>query len=264
MSVLEVRNAAFSYNRDISDGKPIFTDVSFSLKEGQILSIIGPNGCGKSTLLNCLANLLKLSAGEILLNGRAQRSFKKKEIARIIGYVPQLYTLSFGYSVRDYVVMGRAPYTGVFATPGEKEYEQADTALERMGIAHLAGRPYTEISGGERQQATIARVLVQKPRIIMLDEPTSALDYGNQMRTLELIQELAREGYAIIMTTHTPDHAIMLDDTVALLDRNGGLSVGSTAEIMREDVLKEIYRTNLKLVYVAEVGRTACLAVNAQ
>jgi iron complex transport system ATP-binding protein len=257
MNILEVKNAAFQYN----EGRMIFSNISFSLNAGQILSIIGPNGSGKSTLLNCLAGLLKLSGGEILLNGIAQQKYKTKEIARIIGYVPQMYTLSYGYTVRDYVVMGCAPHVGTLATPGQKEYEFADEAMRRMDIYHLAERPLTEISGGERQQASIARALVQRPRIIMMDEPTSALDYGNQNRALHLVKELAAEGFAVIMTTHTPDHAIMLDGTVALLDKQGNLSIGCVNEIMREDILKEVYRTNLKFVYVDEAKRVACLAV---
>ena len=94
----------------------------------------------------------------------------------------------------------------------------------------------------------------------MMDEPTSALDFGNQMRVIGMIRRLASEGYAVIMTTHTPDHAIMLNDTVALLDRSGALRVGGTDEILREDLLSEVYRTNVRMVYVKEVGRMACLA----
>jgi iron complex transport system ATP-binding protein len=265
-NILEVKEASFSYGcaygRSAGKRKKIFTNITFTLKAGQILSILGPNGCGKSTLLNCLAALLTLSSGEILLGGKTQRSLKRKEIARFIGYVPQMSVLSYGYTVRDYVVMGRAPYIGTFGIPKEKEYEIADNALAKMDITHLAERPYTEISGGERQQAAIARVLAQEPRIIMLDEPTSALDYGNQMRMIALLKTLARDGYAVIMTTHTPDHAIMLDDTVALLDRNGSFEAGGVRQIMREDVLSEVYRTPLKMIYVAEAGRTACMAVS--
>ena len=106
----------------------------------------------------------------------------------------------------------------------------ADAAIEAMGIAHLSGSPCSEISGGERQQASIARVMVQSPRVVMMDEPTSALDFGNQMRVIGMIRRLASEGYAVIMTTHTPDHVIMLNDTVALLDRSGALRVGGTDE----------------------------------
>ncbi|MDR3353872.1 MAG: ABC transporter ATP-binding protein [Synergistaceae bacterium] len=255
MSVLAMDNAAFRYKGE----KYIFKDVSFSLEEGQILSIIGPNGSGKSTLLNCLAGLLKLDTGEITLEGKSIASLKAREIAKIIGYVPQNHSPAYGYTVHDFVVMGRAPHLGIFASPGGREYEIAWQALESIGITHLAGRPYTEISGGERQQATIARVIAQQPNIIMMDEPTSSLDYGNQMLIVKLIRKLASEGYAVIMTTHTPDHAIMLDDTVALMDRSGGLNVGSTEDIMNEDALKHVYRVNLKLVYVEQAGRTVCI-----
>jgi iron complex transport system ATP-binding protein len=144
---LEVKNASFTYTPQAaasdmqSSSRYIFSDVSFSLKPGQILSIIGPNGSGKSTLLNCLAALLTLTGGEIILDGKPQRSLKTKEVARIIGYVPQLYTLSYGYAVRDYVVMGCAPRMGTLATPGDAEYALADGAMERMDIMHLADRP---------------------------------------------------------------------------------------------------------------------------
>jgi iron complex transport system ATP-binding protein len=259
MSVLAIDNAAFRYGRD----RYIFKDISFSLEKGQILSVIGPNGSGKSTLLNCLAGLLKLSDGEVRLEGKNIGSMKAREIAKIIGYVPQNHTPSYGYTVHDFVVMGRAPHIGIFAAPGDKEYEIAWQALESIGITHLAGRPYTEISGGERQQATISRVIAQQPNIIMMDEPTSSLDYGNQMLIVKLIRRLASEGYTVIMTTHTPDHAIMLNDTVALIDRSGNMRVGSTQDIMREDTLKEVYQTDLKLVYVEEAKRMACIPVDS-
>ena len=257
MITLEINGASFDYG-----DRSIFRDVSFTLKSGQVLSILGPNGSGKSTLLNCLAGLLHLKTGEIVLDGKSQRSLSARDIAKVIGYVPQSQLPIYGYSVRDFVVMGRAPYIGVMSTPGESDYRLADEAIESMGISHLSDRPYTDISGGERQQATIARVIVQKPRIIMMDEPTSALDFGNQMRVISMIGQLAAEGYTIIMTTHTPDHAIMLDDTVALMDRSGTLRVGRTDAIMHEGLLSEIYRTDVKLVYVEEVGRAVCIASN--
>jgi iron complex transport system ATP-binding protein len=258
MSVIAVDNAAFSYG----GGRRIFGGVSFSLERGQILSVIGPNGSGKSTLLNCMAGLLKLDSGEIWLNGKNQKSLKPKEAAKIIGYVPQNHLPVYGYTVRDFVVMGRAPHIGIFASPGALEYEMAERAMETIGISHIAERQYTEISGGERQQATIARVIAQRPKVIMMDEPTSSLDYGNQMLVLRLIKRLSSEGYAVIMTTHTPDHAIMLGGTVALIDRSGKLRVGSTEEIMNEETLKEVYRVNLKLVYVEQAGRVACIPVS--
>jgi iron complex transport system ATP-binding protein len=258
--LLKVENASFRY----PDGRYIFQNINFSLNAGQTLSILGANGSGKSTLLNCLANLLKLSSGKIFLCGKPQREYRTKEIAKIIGYVPQLHVSAYGYTVRDFVVMGCAPHMGLFSIPGKKEYKVADEAIERMGISHLAHRPYTEISGGERQQATIARVIVQQPKIIMMDEPTSALDFGNQLRTINLVRDLSKQGYAVIMTTHTPDHAIMLDDTIAIMDRRGTLQTGKTFDIMREETLKEVYQADFRMIYVPEIGRMACLADNSR
>ena len=103
----------------------------------------------------------------------------------------------------------------------------ADT-LEQMGILHLADKPYTEISGGERQQVTIARAIVQQPQIILFDEPTAHLDFGNQVRIIKMIKYLSSQGFAILMTTHTPDHVIMLGDRVGILDRNGEMTFGNT------------------------------------
>ena len=132
--------------------------------------------------------------------------------------------------------------------------------LKRMGITHLASKLYTQISGGERQQACVARAVVQKPKLIVFDEPTSALDYGNQLRTLSLIKELSEQGYGIIMTTHNPDHVILLGGTVGLLSREGEMETGPADEMLDEKRLSEIYDTELKIVYVEEVGRKACLA----
>jgi iron complex transport system ATP-binding protein len=258
VSVIEVSDASFRYGGD----RYIFSGAAFSLEEGQILSIIGPNGSGKSTLMGCLAGLLKLDSGKIIIDGKDQRSLKPREIARIIGFVPQSHAPVYGYTVRDFVVMGRSPYIGTFSTPRGDDYKIADSAIESMGIRHLADRPYTQISGGERQQATIARVIAQRPRIIMMDEPTSSLDYGNQMRIVKLARRLAGEGYTVIITTHTPDHAIMLGGAVGLMDRSGNLRVGATGEMMSEDVLKDMYRVNLKLVYVEQAGRKVCIPLD--
>ncbi|MDR3164033.1 MAG: ABC transporter ATP-binding protein [Synergistaceae bacterium] len=255
MALLEARGVSFTYE----NGRRVFKDVSFSLDAGEIMSVIGPNGAGKSTLLNCLAGLLPLETGEILLNGRGQRSFSANELAQMIGYVPQNHIPVYSYSVREFVVMGRAPHIRTFASPSRRDYEIAGSAIESMQISDLEDRPYTEISGGERQKAIIARVLAQQPRIIMMDEPTSFLDYGNQTLTIRLVRRLASEGYAVVMTTHNPDHAIMLGGIVALMDNDGGFSAGSVDEIMREEILKRVYKTNLNLAYVESAGRKTCI-----
>lgn len=253
--ILEVNNLSFSYHHR----RTIFRGVDFNVAQGEILSILGPNGSGKTTLLNCLANLYSPDSGEILLNGRPMSKMNLRQVARVIGYVPQIHTPAYAFSVREFAVMGRTPYIGAFTLPGAEDYRIADEALERMGIAHLRDKPYTEISGGERQQVTIARVIAQKPQLILLDEPTAHLDYGNQHRVVQMVRELAAEGYALIMTTHNPDHAIILNGKVAILNREGVLSVGRAAETLSAEILSSLYSLSIKTIYDEDAKRTICV-----
>ncbi|MCM3273734.1 ABC transporter ATP-binding protein [Paenibacillus elgii] len=252
---LEVRNVSFSYKQ-----KQVFSNVSFSLNEGEILSILGPNGSGKSTLLNCIARLLKGEQGDIFLDGKSTYDYTMNEFAKNIGYVPQNHTPAYAFTVKEFVVMGRSPYISAFSMPSDKDYKIALEAIEMIGIGHLLTKPYTELSGGERQLVTIARAIAQQSKIILLDEPTSQLDYGNQIRTIEIIKKLSHKGYGIIMTTHTPDHAILLNDKIGIMDKSGQFEWGDAAYILNEEKLKKIYNINLKLVYLKEVDRMACVA----
>lgn len=224
-----------------------------------MLSILGTNGAGKSTLLNCVGNLYRPASGQILLDGRPMSAMSMSEVARIIGYVPQNHAASYAYTVREFTVMGRTPYIGAFSTPSKEDYRIADEALERMHISHLRDKAYTEISGGERQQVAIARAMTQQPKIILLDEPTAHLDYGNQYRVVQMVRELAQEGYALLMTTHNPDHAIILDGKVAILDRNGVLGVGQAADTLTADTLTQLYGLKVKTHYDEDAGRNICI-----
>lgn len=253
--ILEVNNLSFHYH----NSRTIFHEVSLNVDKGEVLSILGPNGSGKSTLLNCIANLYSPKSGEILLNGQPMSKMNLREVARVIGYVPQIHTPAYAFSVREFAVMGRTPYIGAFTTPGVEDYRIADEALERMGIAHLRDKPYTEISGGERQQVTIARVIAQQPQLILLDEPTAHLDYGNQHRVIQMLRQLAAEGYALIMTTHNPEHAIILNGKVAILNREGVLSVGQAAETLSAETLSNLYGLSIKTIYDEDAKRTVCV-----
>lgn len=183
---MEVRNVSYAY----ADKRRIFENVSFSIEMGDLFTILGPNGAGKSTLLNCISNLAPLTDGKILLEGTDISRMSPSSIARKIAYVPQNFQPAYGYSVRDYIVMGRAPHMGMFSTPKDKDYELAHKIIETMNLTKFADKAVTEISGGELQQACIARAIVQNPAIILFDEPTSALDYGNQLRTLRMLKKI--------------------------------------------------------------------------
>ena len=240
--ILDVQNLSFSYDRK----RTIFHDVSFTLDKGEVLSILGTNGAGKSTLLNCIANLLKPKSGDILLNGRSIKTMTMRDVAKVIGYVPQVNLPTYAFTVRDFTVMGRSPYIGPFGNPSKEDYAIADEALDRMNIYHLRDKLYTEISGGERQQVTIARALTQQPQVILLDEPTAHLD---------------DEGYALVMTTHNPDHAIILNGKVAILDRNGVLGVGQASDSLNGDTLSQLYGLEIKTVYDPDAKRNVCIVV---
>lgn len=255
-TVYEVLDLTFSYP---GYERKVLDDASLVLNRGEVLCILGPNGAGKTTLLNCMAGLLVPQSGEIRLCGRDIRSMRAKEIAALAGYVPQLHTPAFDYRVLDFVLMGKAPDTGMFSRPGRSEEQQCMDVLESMGLGHLAGKSYLDISGGERQQLLIARAIVQEPEVVLFDEPTAHLDYGNQHRVLRRIKQMASEGYSVVITTHNPDHALLLGDKAAVVSRDGKITQGESGEILTEDVLSEVYGMDIRIRYLEELGRTACL-----
>lgn len=254
--IIELRDVAFSYpgsQRRVLDG------CSFSIDKGDLISILGPNGAGKSTLLNCACGLLRPQAGTVLLNGKDIATLEQRDIARAIGYVQQQQHSTFAYSVFHYVLMGRAANIGLFRRPSKADEEVVWQVLDSMGLTRLADASVTQISGGERQQAAIARAIVQDPQVVFFDEPTAHLDYGNQINTLRLIAELRHRGFAVIMTTHNPDHCMMLGGKVAILDRDGHLEYGECADVVTEERLEKVYNTQIRLTYIDEVRRVTCV-----
>ena len=257
--IIKAENISYTYPKG---KRKILDDISFSLNDGEIVSVLGVNGSGKTTFLNCLATLITPDEGNIFIGGRNAKSLKSKEIASLIGYVPQTHTPSFPYTVFNFVLMGRAPKIGMFERPKEKDIEITERIIEEMDLSHLKDRPYTEISGGERQKATIARALVSEPKAILFDEPTAHLDYGNQLRTLKVIKKLSEKGYAVVMTTHNPDYAIMLGGNTAVLSCDGRLTKGRSSEILTEEKLREIYNVPISLTYLESVHRNICVPPN--
>lgn len=254
--IVEVNNVSFSY---YGSSRKVLNNCSLQVHPGELISILGPNGAGKSTLLNCACNLLTPQGGEVIVDGNKIKNLSLREIAKVIGYVQQYQSTAFAYTVFDYVLMGRASNIGLFRQPSTDDRKKVTEILESMGISYLTESSITEISGGERQQCAIARAVAQDPKVIFFDEPTAHLDFGNQIKTLQLISSLREKGYAVIMTTHNPDHCLMLGGTVAILDKEGNLETGQCDKIMTEDRLKRVYNTDLRLVYINEIQREACV-----
>lgn len=250
---LEVKNAACGYGT-----KMVVQGISIGITSGDILCLLGPNGVGKTTFFKTLLGFLKLRGGEIQLNGRDINTFSQKERARSIGYVPQAHTPPFPFTVLQVALMGRTAHLGSFSSPSGKDVELAEETLHILGISFLRDRIYTEISGGERQMVLIARALVQQPEILVMDEPTSNLDFGNQIRVLGRIRQLADSGLGIVMTSHFPDHAFLCATKVALIRRDGLFQYGTADEVVTEENLRSAYGVNVRIASIQN-GKTGVL-----
>ena len=233
---LSVQNLSFSYGE-----RQVLSDISFTLEKGEFLSVLGPNGVGKSTLFKCILGLLNGYSGKITSGGEELSSMSKRELSRRIAYIPQINRPAFGYTVLDMVLMGTTRQLSPFAQPHRAQVMQALAALERVGAAHLAERDFTHLSGGEQQLVLIARAIAQQAAILVMDEPTSALDYGNQLRVLNLVRELSKEGYAGLLSTHNPQHALTFASRILALAGGRVAALGAPQDVLTRDIVSSLY-----------------------
>ncbi len=213
------------------------------VQPGQAFAVLGPNGCGKSTLLKLLMGTLRPQEGTVRRRGA-------------FAFVPQLFQVSFDYSVLDMVLMGRARQVGLFSLPSPTDEQAAMASLERLGIADLAQRPFHQLSGGQRQLVVLARALVSEAALLFLDEPTSALDLKNQALILDWIDRFCREdGLTVLFTTHQPQHAWAVADTTLLMQAGREGLCGPTREVMTEARLGDLYGVDMRLLSFEHRGR---------
>lgn len=249
---IAARNLSIGY-RD----RLVGSGLSIALREGESLALLGPNGGGKTTLLKTLLGLLPPREGDVTLNGKALSATSVRERARLIGYVPQVHTGTFAFTVETVVQMGRTAYGSLFSRPSAKDVAVAREMLERLGILHLAERSYTEISGGERQLVLLARALAQEPRFVVLDEPTASLDFGNQGKVLREVETLANAGLGVLFTTHDPNHALRAAQRACLLREGTIVAEGKTSEVLTRENLESLYGASV--VPVEDSARVAFL-----
>ena len=234
---------------------PILKDVSLTLRQGEIVCILGPNGIGKTTVFRSVLGFLKLLEGEVLLDGVPRDRIRARDFAKCVGYVPQSHEPPFPYSVPDVVVMGRAAHLRPFEAPGLEEYRIVDQVLNMLEISYLREKTYTQISGGERQMVLIARALAQNSGLLVMDEPTANLDFGNQIHVLQSIKKLTASGLGVLMTTHNPDHAFLCCDRVILLTKDKQVLEGTVDEIVTEENLHKAYGVEVRITTtVTETG----------
>lgn len=234
---------------------PILKDVSLTLRQGEIVCILGPNGIGKTTVFRSVLGFLKLLEGEVLLDGVPRDRIRARDFAKCVGYVPQSHEPPFPYSVPDVVVMGRAAHLRPFEAPGLEEYRIVDQVLNMLEISYLREKTYTQISGGERQMVLIARALAQNSGLLVMDEPTANLDFGNQIHVLQSIKKLTASGLGVLMTTHNPDHAFLCCNRVILLTKDKQVLEGTVDEIVTEENLRKAYGVEVRITTtVTETG----------
>ena len=251
---LEGRNLTIGYS-DHTVGRGL--DVAF--KTGEVLALLGPNGGGKTTLLKTLLGLIKAKAGEVWLDGKPLDGYSIRERARVVAYVPQVHIGTFAFTVETVVLMGRTAHGNLFSRPSAHDRDVTQAVLERFGIARLSDRPYTMISGGERQLVLLARALAQEPQFIVLDEPTASLDFGNQGKVMNEIKALAQSGHGVLFTTHDPNHALRAADRAYLLRDGTRITEGPVASVLNQTQLQELYRAPVERLVDPETGAVAFL-----
>lgn len=243
---IELKNASFSY-----DGQHnVFTDFSFHINSGSNVCLLGPNGSGKSTLLKCICGLNPIPRNKIFVDGKDVNCYKQKDLARKICFLAQYHNPTFAYTVFDVVLMGRAPYMGLFDTPSQYDHEIAYKSMETVGILSLKDHPYTQLSAGQMQLVLIARALTQESEILFLDEPTSHLDLANENIILKIIKKLSKEGKTILMTSHFPSHAFSSSGIVGLINNGHIVAWGPAEEVLDESNLKRTYGIDIRIVSV--------------
>lgn len=244
---IEVSELEYSYGRCFK----VLENVSFTLKAGEFMSVLGKNGAGKSTIFRCILGMLPEYKGQIMCDGKSIREMTQKELAEHIAYIPQIHRPTFGYTVINMVLMGLNRLISPFSMPSEEHVQMARGALKKVGIENLADRNFAHLSGGEQQLTLIARAIAQDSNVLIMDEPTSALDYGNQYRVMKHIRQLADDGYSVLMSTHNPQHAIDFADNVIALHKGTVEDKGKPNEVIDEKLIKKLYDIDARIVEVA-------------
>ncbi|MFH1504447.1 MAG: cob(I)yrinic acid a,c-diamide adenosyltransferase [Candidatus Omnitrophota bacterium] len=237
--MLQIKNLTCGYEE-----KEIIRDVSFSVREGEFLGIIGPNGSGKTTLFRAITGILRPWKGGIQYKGEHISKISTREFSREAAVIPQILEVPFAFTVEEFVLMGRFPYLGRFEALRAKDLEVLEEALALTDIAGLRQRKISELSGGERQRAIFAQGLAQEPSLLLLDEPTAHLDIAHQVQILDLVKRLNREkGLTVIVVLHDLNLASSYCDRLVLLKEGEIFKDGLSEEVLTYQNIEEVYKT---------------------
>jgi iron complex transport system ATP-binding protein len=234
--MVEVRGVTFRYG-----ARAALEDVSFSAREGEFVGLLGPNGAGKSTLVRLIAGLAAPAQGTVRLAGLDPAAAPRRAVARVCALVPQEPRLGWPFTVREAVMMGRAPRQGLLAVPSRFDHGAVQGALEACDLVHLAGRRLDALSGGERRRVFFARALAQEPRVLLLDEPTAFLDLGHQVAVMRMARLAARGGLCVVAVLHDLNLAAAACDRLVVLSRGRVVAEGAPGDVITAERVREVW-----------------------
>lgn len=253
---IDIENAVVSYREDIA-----LRGVSLKVRHGDFIGIIGPNGAGKTTLLTIVNQTGKLLQGQVCVLGHTLNSGNSHSLRKRVGYVAQAESIDprMPMNVREVAMIGRCGRLGLFRRPGKNDWEIVDTALELVGMTHLARRPIGHLSGGEQQRVAIARCLAQEPEIFLLDEPTASLDWKAKTDILELVKHIHDvRGLTTLFVTHDLSALPVACDRVVLMKDGLIWEEGLPRELMTDDKLGRLY--DIPVIEVEKRRKESALA----
>lgn len=244
MSIIEVKNLCFGY----SSGNQVLHDISFRLDEPGFVCVVGPNGVGKSTLIKCINNLITPTSGTVSVFDKNVKDYSLKELAKVVGYVPVASKDFNVMTVLDTVLIGRYSHQSWRTKP--EDIAMAYNALEAMELQDLAMRNFNELSAGQHQKVSIARGLVQQPKILILDEPTANLDIRHQMYVSEFLKKLSKKsGMTILMISHDLNLAAKYADKIIVMEPPGKLyGIGTPRDVMTKEMINQVYHVDCNVV----------------
>ncbi len=239
---IHIENICFAYETEL-----ILKHLSMDINPGSICFIMGNNGSGKTTLLKTILGFLVPQQGIIEIAGKKVSDIDKPTMSRLVSYVPQAIHLTTDFSVIDYISLGRTPHIGMFNKLSDEDYQIIERVSLLLEVDEIYDVPFNKLSGGQKQMVAVARSLVQDTPVIIMDEPMSALDIGKQVELLQVLRSLAGNGKTIILTTHNPNHALVLESNACFLKQGKIIAFGKSSDIIHDDLLHEIYGRHVTL-----------------
>ncbi|MGB7159429.1 MAG: ABC transporter ATP-binding protein [Tepidisphaeraceae bacterium] len=242
-TLLSATGVCFAYG-----DRPVLRDVRITLAPGEVVALIGPNGSGKSTLIKSLLGHLP-ARGDVTWDGKLIQQWRRRDLARLLAYLPQSPAFDPQQRVADVLRLGRAPYWGAFGLESPRDVEVVHRTIDELQLHEWVARRMDEISGGQRQLVYVARALIQEPRALLLDEPNTYLDLRHQVELAQLMRRLARERLlALLVASHDLNLAAAFADRLVLLQEGAVVADGSPEHVLDPELLTRVYGVQMQRI----------------